>query len=173
VDVTKENWLDASKGFNTVHRIYMMSTFALLTKRFGTADHSGHNIAAILADKTGHILSWGLNQRWNNATFHAELNMLQAYCKGHKADPGLPDGARIYTTLKPCKMCAGMIRETAININNIVVYYGQNDPGQHASATALDLVQGYNIQRLLSHCLAFTSVTKHPWVPVCQSVGHV
>jgi len=149
VDVTREDWLIGSKGFNTIHRIYMMAAFALMTKRFGTTDNSGHNIAAILVDKTGHILSWGLNQRWNNATFHAEVNMLQAYYKNHKADPGLPDGARIYTTLKPCKMCAGMIREAAKDINTVAVYYGQNDPG--ALDTALDEITTSNVQRSLNH----------------------
>lgn len=149
VDVTRQDYLENHQGFHTIHRIYMMAAYALVSKRFESSKTPGHNIGAILVDSNGHILSWGLNTRWDHPTWHAEVNMLQSYFKRNKNAPSIPAGARIYTTLKPCAMCAGMIHEAAANVGGIKVYYGQADTGSHATNTALDAVP--TAQQLLSH----------------------
>ena len=60
--------------------------------------------------------------------------MLHAYFKRTNADDTIPKGSRIYTTLQPCLMCAGMIARTFLSAksfgsHNMKVYYGQPDKG--------------------------------------------
>lgn len=117
---------------STLHRLYMMATFALVAGRPQRKREEGHNIGALLVSGQGQILGWGLNQRNLNNSFHAEVNTLQSYWKRTQND--VPAGAVLFTTLKPCKMCAGMIAHTGVQR----VYMGQDDPGTHARNTALD-----------------------------------
>ncbi|MBI3556237.1 MAG: Bd3614 family nucleic acid deaminase [Deltaproteobacteria bacterium] len=93
-------------------------------------------IAALLVAATGEILSWGLNTNARNKTLHAEVNMVQAYCQ--RTGRGLPRGARIYSTLKPCRMCAGMIWHCAEDLTSLKVYYHEFDSGPHARETILN-----------------------------------
>jgi tRNA(Arg) A34 adenosine deaminase TadA len=118
---------------SAVHRLYMMMAMALVGKNFNT--NKGHNIAAMLVDNEGVILEVTLNSVNLNHTFHAEVNLLQKYFKTAQV---LPPGATIYTTLKPCRMCAGMFAELMANRPDVAIIYGQNDPGAHATNTALD-----------------------------------
>lgn len=124
-------------GFHTVHRIYMMIAFALVGARTWEDNVPGYNIGAVIVAPSGKLLAWGVNTRHQNYTFHAEVNALQSYylLSGGKA---LPRGTRIYTTLKPCRMCAGMIRMGCEVDGDIKVFYGQEDDGAHACNTALD-----------------------------------
>lgn len=127
-------------GVHTIHRLYMMAAFALTELRGNQNGGNGHNIGALLVSPDGVVLGWGLNTRISNYTFHAEVNAIQSYCT--KSGSPIPDGSRLYTTLKPCKMCAGMIRACTASDGQIKVYYGQDDPGEHARHTALDTLTG-------------------------------
>jgi tRNA(Arg) A34 adenosine deaminase TadA len=117
-------------GYHTVHRVYLMAAYALLRLHDVSAP-DGKYVAAILVDKEGRILGWGLNTNKTNKTLHAEVNMLQSYYK-YAQQParrsGIPEGARIYSTLQCCKMCSGMIVATAQKPDTIRVYYGMTDP---------------------------------------------
>jgi len=156
VDVTLEAASDDThQGYATVHRIYMMGAFLLSTQRTlattgGTINiPGGKNIAAILVSPQGRILACGVNTNNQNGTLHGEVNMLQSYYRDNQGTyAGLPDGCRIYTTLEPCAMCAGMIYRAGGAHGNYRVYYGQIDPPQLAQQTALSL---NNKERLLSH----------------------
>lgn len=131
--------LDTGDDAKRLHRVYMMVAFALAATRAAAYDkpaktipgnHSpGHPIAALLVSRTGDLLSFGLNTTPTNHTFHAEMNAIQAYCK---IKGNIPSGARIYTTLQPCLMCAGMIRHTMPD--DLVVYYAMKDAAVRASA---------------------------------------
>ncbi len=127
-------------GYHTVHRIYLMATYALLNLH-NVDSVDGKYVAALMVSRTGKILAYGLNTNKENKTLHAEVNMLQSYYKFTKATntSGIPPGARIYTTLQPCKMCAGMIVATAKNRDSTHVYYGMTDPTQKADSTALSV----------------------------------
>ncbi|HEX5869744.1 MAG TPA: Bd3614 family nucleic acid deaminase, partial [Longimicrobium sp.] len=59
----------------------------------------------------------------------------QGYFRNVTVRPSL-DGARLYTTLKPCRMCAGMIQHAGQG--KLDVLYGQGDPGGDAQNTVLD-----------------------------------
>jgi len=87
-----------------VHRLYMMLAFALVQSRIGKMDE-GHNIGTVLVAPDGFLLGWGLNTVSKNYTFHAELNAIQEFY--HRTNQPLPEGCRIYTTLKPCRMLRG------------------------------------------------------------------
>jgi pyrimidine deaminase RibD-like protein len=119
IDITRENpsGPGAHDGFHTIHRLYMAAAFRILRAKQTAAGREG--VAAILVDATGKILSWGLKNPAHPA-LHGETTALL----GHGGD--LPVNARMYTTLKPCKMCAGWI--TTLSGGGHGVFYGQDDP---------------------------------------------
>ena len=139
LDLTEEGG-DAESGYQKVHRVYMLATFALLKLHGETDAADGKFVAALLVARDGRILSWGLNTNKANMTHHAEVNMLQAYFARQRAlgdYSGVPAHARIYTTLQCCKMCAGMIHHCATTPASLRVYYGVPDPGQDDNKSAL------------------------------------
>lgn len=102
-------------------------------------------IAALLLSAEGKLLGFGLNSNSKNKTLHAEVNMVQRYFRetGHL----IPKGARIYSTHKPCKMCAGMIYEGSEDPKSLQVFYGVEEVGRLSVQTVLDL-HGLNKQLL-------------------------
>ena len=130
VDVTRENPSNpnAHDGFHTVHRIYMATVFRILRSYQIAGSREG--VAALVVDgTTGAVLSWGVKNP-AHPMLHAEFSAILAH--GDR----LPANARIYSTLKPCKMCAGLIHDKSRG--NHRVFFGQSDPGNAAQNTALD-----------------------------------
>jgi tRNA(Arg) A34 adenosine deaminase TadA len=129
VDVTRENpsGPNAHDGFHTIHRLYMAAAFRILRAKQNPGGREG--VAAILVNSTGKILSWGVKNPAHPA-LHGETSALLGY-GGY-----LPAGVRMYTTLKPCKMCAGWI--TTLSGGGHRVYFGQDDPTSAAANTDLD-----------------------------------
>ena len=93
-------------------------------------------VAAVLLSEKGELLAEARNTNALNKTLHAEVNLLQGYFKlsGNK----FPKNAKIYTTLKPCKMCAGMISVYAFGQENLRVIYEIYDSGPNARSTVLN-----------------------------------
>jgi tRNA(Arg) A34 adenosine deaminase TadA len=129
VDITLETPSTAGThdGFHTVHRLYMATAFRILRNKQNPGGREG--VAALLVDKFGRILAWALKNPAHPA-LHAESSSILAY--GER----LPAGVRIYSTLKPCAMCAGWI--TTLSGGGHFVYYGQNDTTSAAAKTFLD-----------------------------------
>jgi len=130
VDVTRETPSNpqAHDGFHTVHRLYMAAAFRILRAKQQAGGREG--VAALLVDgNAGDVLSWGLKDPTHPA-LHAESSALFGW--GRR----LPANARVYSTLKPCKMCAGLI--STLSRGQHRVYYGQSDPAAAAQGTALD-----------------------------------
>jgi tRNA(Arg) A34 adenosine deaminase TadA len=129
VDVTRENpsGPNAHDGFHTMHRLYMAAAYRILRAKQNPGGREG--VAAILVNSTGKILSWGVKNPAHPA-LHGETSALLGY------GGNLPAGVRMYTTLKPCKMCAGWI--TTLTGGGHRVYYGQDDPTSAAEDTDLD-----------------------------------
>lgn len=112
----------------------MKLAFALVGSSWGAARGgslpAGNNIGAVLTDLSGAIIGWSVNVAGTNASLHAENALLRTYfCK----KGGLPEGARLYTTLEPCHMCAGLI---AACCPELKVFYGQKDPSIENNALA-------------------------------------
>lgn len=93
-------------------------------------------IAAILVSEKNEILAYAINTNVSNRTQHAEVNLIQSYFLTTKQ--GLPSRSTLYTTLKPCRMCAAMIWHMAEDPENLRVFYGAHDPGPQARHTILD-----------------------------------
>lgn len=83
----------------------------------------GHNVGAILVDPQNRIVGWGLNIISENGIYHAETAMILSYLRRHNVAK-LPQNCRLYTTLEPCHMCAGIINDVA---DNLKVYIAQKD----------------------------------------------
>lgn len=82
----------------------------------------GTNIGAVVIHE-GKIIAWGLNSLAQNKTYHAETVMLGAYLAKNNVST-MPSGCHIYTSLQPCRMCAGFIVRVCPNAR---VYYGLRD----------------------------------------------
>lgn len=102
-------------------------------------------IAAFICSPEGRLLSWAVNNSSKNKTLHAEVAAIQKFHQNFKTK--LPAGAVIYTSLKPCRMCAGMIVDMAENPKDLRVIYFQDDPGPLAQNTELEK------RKLLKHYL--------------------
>lgn len=102
-------------------------------------------IAALMFNAEGEFLGFGLNSNSKNKTLHAEVNMVQRYFQ--ETGRLLPRGTRIYSTHKPCKMCAGMIFDAAEDPKSLQIFYGIEETGRMSVQTVLDL-HGLNKQLL-------------------------
>ncbi len=97
-------------------QFFMFLTMEIARQAFGGASfheknrassHYGKNIASLLVDKDGTVLSWGVNTNQHEKWRHAEVNTLCNFVS--QGNTTLPDGATLYTTLEPCEMCAGLV----------------------------------------------------------------
>jgi tRNA(Arg) A34 adenosine deaminase TadA len=110
-------------------KIYMTLAYALLDEaRKGLNAQAqalqGLPICAVLIGPDGKLLSWGVNTNTRNITRHGETNCLQSYFQ--QANANVPDNSVLYTTLRSCEMCSGMLTTVARNLR---VVYGSRDPG--------------------------------------------
>jgi tRNA(Arg) A34 adenosine deaminase TadA len=120
-------------------KFFMLGALALVGRslsttkgREGTAP-GGHNIGALLVNSNNQTIAWGINMMKLNGTFHAETAMVLAYLRRNNRTT-LPDGCRLYSSLKPCHMCSGFIATVA---KKITVLVGQQDPKISNSALAM------------------------------------
>jgi hypothetical protein len=93
-------------------------------------------IAALLVAPDGSLLSWGVNRITRNRTLHAELNAAQRFWRAQRRP--LPPGTRVYSTLKACKMCAGMLWHLASDPRTLHVRYLEFDSGPNARETVFN-----------------------------------
>ncbi len=97
---------------------------------------SDRKIAAILVDAQYHLLAYGLNSNSTNRARHAEINLIYQYFQ--KYQQKIPPNSKLFTTLKPCIMCANMIWDCAEDIKQVKVFYYENDYGSYTKNTILD-----------------------------------
>ncbi len=103
----------------------------------GNVLHDHHRgIAAILMSASGECLSYGVNSNAFNKTLHAEVNLVQRLFREKKMK--IPAGAILYSTHKPCKMCAGMIHDWSEDPKRIQVFYQEPEDGRLSRNTILD-----------------------------------
>ena len=134
VDLYQTNTPQGQSSQHTVHRLYMMVAFYLAYKMnvsLNGQEANGNRIGAVLTDRNGQLLSWGVNTANVNHTFHAEVNAIQSHIARSGADPDPNTEFVLFTSLQPCYMCSGMINHYFNG--NIKVYYGQADAGTHVN----------------------------------------
>ncbi len=102
-------------------------------------------IAALVCGPEGQVLSWAVNNNAKNKTLHAEVVAVQRFYRNFRQK--LPLETKIYSSMKPCRMCAGMIYEMSENPVKLQTVYFQDDPGPLAQNTILER------QGLLKHYL--------------------
>lgn len=113
-------------GTRNVHRLYMATAFTILRKlQLDPRD----GVVALVADRQGRIISWG-RKNPNVACWHGETSAIMGL------GGVIPPGSRVYSTLKPCSMCSGLIHDSSNG--NAKVFWGQDDAGSMAANTVLD-----------------------------------
>lgn len=120
-----------------LQKLYMLTAFSLAAKK---AANKGR-VAAILVTSGGEILSYGVKSP-DNAILHAEVTAIQSLFVNNvqRAADLSTQETYLFTTLKPCGMCAAMIK--ACGAGKIHVVFGQNDFGPEATGTCLDSTPG-------------------------------
>lgn len=106
--------------------VFMLTAYAIAAITWDRIDDwKGNKVACILVDPQDRIVSWGINMReGENVTWHGETVTLRRYLAQNRRT-AMDAGYRLYTTLKPCYMCAGMVAQVA---PSLTIVYGQNDP---------------------------------------------
>ena len=117
----------ASCGTRTVHRLYLATAFTILHKLHAPSSRDG--VVALIVEKNGRIISWG-RKNPDVSCWHGETSAIMAL------GGTIPAGSCVYSTLKPCNMCAGTINDASGG--NAKVFWGQDDPGSMAVDTKLD-----------------------------------
>jgi hypothetical protein len=100
-------------------------------------------VGAVLVSPGGDLLAASANTNARNRTLHAELNVLTTAWLANRKK--LARGTRLYVTLSPCKMCAGLAWELGEEPGAIAVFFRELDPGPAARDTVLE--RGTNSRR--------------------------
>lgn len=114
----------------------MTYALGLQTQAEGTSGRKA--IACVLLSPSGELLSQGSHLGFGNRALHAEVQALRSYFHRNKRAISLPQGTRVFTTLKPCKMCAAQLWHCSPDRDALEVFYAKNDPGPMAQRTTLD-----------------------------------
>jgi len=123
----KNNGKYTSCGTRTVHRLYLATAFTILHKLHAPSSRDG--VVALIVEKNGRIISWG-RKNPDVTCWHGETSAIIAL------GGTIPAGSSVYSTLKPCNMCAGTINDASAG--NAKVFWGQDDPGSMAADTKLE-----------------------------------
>ncbi len=120
-----------------LQKLYMLTAFSLAAKK---AQDRGR-VAALIVTSGGEILSYGVKSS-DNSILHAEVTAIQSLFVNNPARAAALSSEETYlfTTLKPCGMCAAMIK--ACGAGKIHVVFGQDDFGEGAANTCLDANPG-------------------------------
>ena len=100
-------------------------------------------VGAALANESGELVAVSRNSREYNGSLlgHAESNVVfEAWETGQF---GPLDGFTLISTLEPCLVCAGIVRETGITR----VVYGASNPQRGAGGSVYDLLRDKRLGR--------------------------
>jgi tRNA(Arg) A34 adenosine deaminase TadA len=125
--VKKDNGEYVQPGTRNIHRLYLATAFTILRKRHEANTQDG--VVALVVDKEGKIISWGMKNP-NVPCWHGESSAIM------RLNGQLPAGCCIFSTLKPCAMCAALIHQASNGTAK--AFCGQDDPGGAAVNTVLD-----------------------------------
>lgn len=131
-----QGWVEKNKSHNIEDYLQIAQHLAAQVPRGDILHDYDRNIAALLVSSQGQVLSYGINSNSKNKTLHAEVNLLQKLFLDFSLK--IPAGAILYSTHKPCKMCAGMIYHWSENPTKIQVYYSVTEKGLFSRHTVLD-----------------------------------
>jgi tRNA(Arg) A34 adenosine deaminase TadA len=121
---------------DTAEGIAWSVRLAQLVPRASVPHDCNRAIGAILCSSSGEVLSAATNAAGLNKTLHAEVRLVQGFYQRTKCL--IPKGSRIYVSLKPCQMCAGMIAESSEDLASVKVHFAEFDTGSCAKETAIE-----------------------------------
>ena len=100
-------------------------------------------VGAALFDEIGDLVGVSRNSREVEGSLlgHAESNVILGNWK--KGTFGLLNGFTLVSTLEPCLVCAGIVRETGITR----VVYGTSNPHRGAGGSVYDLLRDKRLGR--------------------------
>ncbi|AFY03189.1 Bd3614 family nucleic acid deaminase [Bdellovibrio bacteriovorus] len=130
------SWLQAHPAKTPEKQLELASGLARLVPRGDVLHEYDRDIAAFLLNDQGQLLSYGVNSNSKNKTLHAEVNLVQRLYR--ETGKKIPPGAVLYSTHKPCKMCAGMIYHWCEDPSQMKVYYSVEEKGGLSRQTVLD-----------------------------------
>lgn len=84
-------------------------------------------VGAVLVDQTGTLLAVARNQNAKNKTLHAEYILARGFFE--QTGQLIPEGAKVFVTLSPCRMCAAALSEYSQDRVDLQVFYQTKDPG--------------------------------------------
>lgn len=118
--------------------IFTLLAYAVVQKNWQTdrgPTSRGYNIGAVLVDSEDKIVCWARNSVGvtANKTQHGEVRLMTNYLGNVSTTSSLP-GYKLYTTLEPCAMCAGMMTLQSIELT----VYGQTDTGYGGAIQRLE-----------------------------------
>lgn len=129
-------WLGSHAAVIPARQLELASGLARWVPRGSVLHDYDRDIAAFLLNDQGQLLSYGVNSNSKNKTLHAEVNLVQRLHR--ETGRPIPAGAVLYSTHKPCKMCAGMIYHWCEDPSQLKVYYSVEEKGGLSRQTVLD-----------------------------------
>lgn|SRR6185312_9174175 len=123
---------------NEVEAIQLLQELEAQVPRGEVLHDFNRPIAVVITDQMGNILAQSVNANFKNKTMHAEVRAIQEIFHGQQKP--LPQGSRIYVSLKPCQMCAAMLAKASEDPSSLKVYFCQDDPGIRARNTVFDQI---------------------------------
>ncbi len=113
------------KGQEYFDGMAMLAAYALPICGKEIAEDAMQTVGVVIVDaRDGEILSWGTDL---STTFHGEVTAVRRWLD--RQDKQVVEHARVYTSLEPCNMCAGLLSEVSKKILRLEVFYGQQDLG--------------------------------------------
>ncbi len=117
-------------GSLITHRDAMILTAQLAAseqEKFSEAKlhQAPRSVACILVDRGGQILGANVNSNAGQQMRHAEVNLLLSL-----TERGIPFGSTLFTSLKPCRMCAAAIAPH-VESTGLRIIALNDDPGPH------------------------------------------
>jgi len=92
-------------------------------------------VAAAFISAQGEVLGATMNTNAQDRTRHAEVNLIQSWWLRERKP--LPKGAKLYVTLRCCRMCAARIWDACEDPWSLQVFWHEDDPGRMAQNTVL------------------------------------
>ena len=126
-------------GTHTIPRLYMMAA-VVMEKKLGAS------VLALITNRNGAIVAFDCKWFNEGGCGHAEVKTL------FKLKGQLPDGGAVFSTLKPCTMCAGLLNALDPQ-GRLRKYWVRDDAGNAADwYKGMGLKSLPNAQPLDKHC---------------------
>ncbi len=91
-------------------------------------------IVAVLVNGKGEILFANSNFNYRNKILHAEVNLMNSYFEQNRKP--VPDGCKVYVSLKPCRMCANILHQSCEL--GVKIFYLTDDTGKLARGSLIE-----------------------------------